>query len=109
MEDILEINFHPEITVNQSMLNQVIMEKKAFMLTNDPMPELYDVSHTDGILLGETKQLQDLDLNIAFYAADKNFDNLDKIHRMLTTHTDDAYIFSEKEKARDWLRQEDQA
>lgn len=106
LEDVLEINFHPEITINQSMLNQVVMEKNAFMLTNDPMPELYDVSRTEGILLGETKQMQDLDLDIAFYTADQEFESLDKMHRMLTTHTDDPYVFSEKDKAREWLVRE---
>ena len=106
LEDVLEINFHPEITINQSMLNQVVMEKKAFMLTNDPMPELYDVSSTEGIILGESKQIQELDKKIAFFTDDKSFDNLDKMHRMLSVASDDAAIFQDKDEARKWLSEE---
>ncbi len=106
LENALEINFHPEITINEAMLEQVVLEKKAFMLTNDPMPELYDVSSTEGIILGERKQIQELDKKLAFYTGGKDFENMDKMHRMLSVATDDAAIFADKDKARNWLVEE---
>lgn len=107
LEDVLEINFHPENTIDQTMLNQVVMEKNAFMLTHDPMPELYDVSRIEGIILGESKQLQELDKKIAIYTEGKSFEKLDEMHRMLSVASDDASVFNDKDEARKWLTEEE--
>jgi hypothetical protein len=106
LKEVLEINFHPDITLNQTVLNQVDMEKKAFMLTHDPLPELYDISQVENVVLDGSKAIN-LDVRkLAVYKADKEIENIDLLKEM--GQIDDAHyrVFDDKDSARAWLNLE---
>jgi len=103
LDDVLEINFHPDVDLNQTILNQVVMEKNVFMLTQDALPELYDVSSVASIQFQDAKQLQETDLKIAVYAKEQHEDDIHRMEEMLASDKADKEIFDDKDKARLWL------
>ncbi|MDF9797470.1 hypothetical protein OKW21_002733 [Catalinimonas alkaloidigena] len=105
LKEVLEINFHPDITLNQTVLNQVDMERKAFMLTHDPLPELYDLSQVKEVILDGNKAIH-LDISrLAVYTAGKRIEDIDRIKEMGQLDQAHFKVFNDKEDARVWLSQ----
>jgi hypothetical protein len=103
LEDVLEINFHPDVDLNQTILKQVVMEKNVFMLAQEGLPELYDVSNVASIQLQDAKQLQDTDVKIAVYVREQHEEDIHRMEEMLASEKAEKAIFADKDKAREWL------
>jgi hypothetical protein len=104
LENVLEINFHPDIILNETVLNEVEREKKVFMHTHDPLPELYDISHVERVQLEGSLQLDNHRSRMAVYTGHKKEKNsADRIREMHGLDKALFKVFQDKDVARDWL------
>ena len=106
LKDVLEVNFHPDITLDETVLNQVEMEKDAFMLAHTSLPVLYDISHVKRIQLEGSILLKDSIRQMAVYLGHQGQSNhVDRIREIYDIDKALFKVFQDKDAARDWLNQ----
>lgn len=103
LDQVLEVNFHPDIVLNQTVINQVGLEKNTFMLAHQPLPELYDISSVKHIQLEGSKSLDAEVSRMAVYTGNTKADDIDRIREINGLEKSSFKVFQDKDKARAWL------